>query len=48
MSKVVTFLATPKANIGAIRAILPNLRNVIEPIRQMIIDAERGTRTRIE
>jgi len=45
---VVTFLATPNANVGAIRAILPNLQEALEPIRQTLLDTAGGTRARIK
>mmetsp|Transcript_56969 Transcript_56969/g.68181 ORF Transcript_56969/g.68181 Transcript_56969/m.68181 type:complete len:202 (-) Transcript_56969:198-803(-) len=39
---VVTFLATPEANIGAVREVIPQLTEALEPIRRGLIDSLNG------
>lgn len=43
-----TFLATTDANIGAIRAILPNLQELLEPTRETLVDAAANIRSRMK
>merc|ERR1712071_476490 len=45
---VVTILATTDANIGVIRAIFPNLFELLESTRQTLIDATERIRSRMK
>jgi len=42
---VATFLATPNANIGEIRALLPSFLDSLDPLRKALVNLANGSRS---